>query len=393
MGLLLTAIGLAAGICGFVILVARGLRHVPWLSSGTAGDKPIAVVSRVVLKGNQGLAVVLVDGRRMLVSTGDGGVRLVAELAEQPPSEESPVSSLTPGADTSGRSGSRLAGAPFGLLRRVGVLLLVGFALVSSGPQAASAQAEPSLAEAEAISSTTGDAETDPALTSLLEALPGVSMQVGDEEGGLRLNGSVGTVIVLGLMSLLPSLLLLTTSFTRIYIVLQLLRQALGTQNTPPGHLLAAMALLLSGAVMAPTLEQVRTDAVDPWLVGTIEEGEMLQRAAVPLRGFMLSQTRSEDLELFVGISRSPAPESAESVSNTVLMSAFVTSELRRAFEIGFAVFLPFLIIDLVVAAVLTSMGMFMLPPTMIALPCKLMLFVLMDGWTLLMGSLAQSFV
>lgn len=393
MGLLLTAIGLAAGICGFVILVARGLRHVPWLSSGTAGDKPIAVVSRVVLKGNQGLAVVLVDGRRMLVSTGDGGVRLVAELAEQPPSEESPVSSLTPGADTSGWSGSRLAGAPFGLLRRVGVLLLVGFALVSSGPQAASAQAEPSLAEAEAISSTTGDAETDPALTSLLEALPGVSMQVGDEEGGLRLNGSVGTVIVLGLMSLLPSLLLLTTSFTRIYIVLQLLRQALGTQNTPPGHLLAAMALLLSGAVMAPTLEQVRTDAVDPWLVGTIEEGEMLQRAAVPLRGFMLSQTRSEDLELFVGISRSPAPESAESVSNTVLMSAFVTSELRRAFEIGFAVFLPFLIIDLVVAAVLTSMGMFMLPPTMIALPCKLMLFVLMDGWTLLMGSLAQSFV
>lgn len=393
MGLLLTAIGLAAGICGFVILVARGLRHVPWLSSGTAGDKPIAVVSRVVLKGNQGLAVVLVDGRRMLVSTGDGGVRLVAELAEQPPSEESPVSSLTPGADTSGRSGSRLAGAPFGLLRRVGVLLVVGFALVSSGPQAASAQAEPSLAEAEAISSTTGDAETDPALTSLLEALPGVSMQVGDEEGGLRLNGSVGTVIVLGLMSLLPSLLLLTTSFTRIYIVLQLLRQALGTQNTPPGHLLAAMALLLSGAVMAPTLEQVRTDAVDPWLVGTIEEGEMLQRAAVPLRGFMLSQTRSEDLELFVGISRSPAPESAESVSNTVLMSAFVTSELRRAFEIGFAVFLPFLIIDLVVAAVLTSMGMFMLPPTMIALPCKLMLFVLMDGWTLLMGSLAQSFV
>jgi len=393
MGLLLTAIGLAAGICGFVILVARGLRHVPWLSSGTAGDKPIAVVSRVVLKGNQGLAVVLVDGRRMLVSTGDGGVRLVAELAEQPPSEESPVSSLTPGADMSGRGGSRLAGAPFGLLRRVGVLLLVGFALVSSGPQAASAQAEPSLAEAEAISSTTGDAETDPALTSLLEALPGVSMQVGDEEGGLRLNGSVGTVIVLGLMSLLPSLLLLTTSFTRIYIVLQLLRQALGTQNTPPGHLLAAMALLLSGAVMAPTLEQVRTDAVDPWLVGTIEEGEMLQRAAVPLRGFMLSQTRSEDLELFVGISRSPAPESAESVSNTVLMSAFVTSELRRAFEIGFAVFLPFLIIDLVVAAVLTSMGMFMLPPTMIALPCKLMLFVLMDGWTLLMGSLAQSFV
>ncbi|MGB1779371.1 MAG: flagellar type III secretion system pore protein FliP [Longimicrobiales bacterium] len=388
MALLLTGLGLASGICGIVILAARGLRRFSWLKRATSDAADIRVLSRVVLNSNQGLAVVHVEGRRILVSTGEGGVRFVTELGDQPPTEEA----LEPRSDEASNGMSVLSEVPLRVMRRLGVALMVGVTLVALSPDVASAQVAPEVA-AEQSNSTTGvDADAGPALPSLLEALPGVSMQVGDEEGGLRLSGSVGTVIVLGLMSLLPSLLLLTTSFTRIYIVLQLLRQALGTQNTPPGHLLAAMALLLSGAVMAPTLEQVRIDAIDPWLGGTIEEGEMLQRASVPLRSFMLSQTRSEDLELFVGISRSPVPESAESVSNTVLMSAFVTSELRRAFEIGFAVFLPFLIIDLVVAAVLTSMGMFMLPPTMIALPCKLMLFVLMDGWTLLMGSLAQSF-
>ena len=388
MALLLTGLGLASGICGIVILAARGLRRFSWLKRATSDAADIRVLSRVVLNSNQGLAVVHVEGRRILVSTGEGGVRFVTELGDQPPTEEA----LEPRSDEASNGMSLLSEVPLRVMRRLGVALMVGVTLVTLIPDVGSAQVAPEVA-AEQSNSTTGvDVDAGPALPSLLEALPGVSMQVGDEEGGLRLSGSVGTVIVLGLMSLLPSLLLLTTSFTRIYIVLQLLRQALGTQNIPPGHLLAAMALLLSGAVMAPTLEQVRIDAIDPWLGGTIEEGEMLQRASVPLRSFMLSQTRSEDLELFVGISRSPVPESAESVSNTVLMSAFVTSELRRAFEIGFAVFLPFLIIDLVVAAVLTSMGMFMLPPTMIALPCKLMLFVLMDGWTLLMGSLAQSF-
>lgn len=225
------------------------------------------------------------------------------------------------------------------------------------------------------------------------EALPGVDVQIGDEEGGFRLTGTVGTVIVLGLLSLAPSLLLLMTAFTRILIVLHLLRQALGTQNTPPGHLLAGLALLLTGAVMAPTLDQVRVYAVDPWVAGEIEEGEMLGRAMEPMRTFMFSQTRDADLITFLEISRTPPPMGPQDIPNAVLMSAFVTSELRTAFEIGFAIFLPFIVIDLVVAAVLTSMGMFMLPPTMIALPCKLMLFVLMDGWTLLMGTLAQSFV
>ena len=133
--------------------------------------------------------------------------------------------------------------------------------------------------------------------------------------------------------------------------------------------------------------------AVQPWVEGQIEDGQMLVQAAEPLRFFMLSQTRPSDLSMFLQISRTPPPIGPVEIPTTVLMSAFVTSELRTAFEIGFAIFLPFIVIDLVVAAVLTSMGMFMLPPTMIALPCKLMLFVLMDGWALIMGTLAQSFL
>jgi len=220
-----------------------------------------------------------------------------------------------------------------------------------------------------------------------------MSVQLGEEGQGLRLDGTVGTVLVLGLLSLAPTLLLLTTAFTRILIVLHLLRQALGTQATPPGHLLAGLAILLTGAVMAPTLQEVRVGAVDPWMAGEIDEGVALSRAATPVRYWMLSHTRESDLRTFLRISRTPQPMTSDDIPTTVLMSAFVTSELRTAFEIGFAIFLPFIVIDLVVAAVLTSMGMFMLPPTMIALPCKLMLFVLMDGWTLLMGTLAESFL
>jgi flagellar biosynthetic protein FliP len=144
---------------------------------------------------------------------------------------------------------------------------------------------------------------------------------------------------------------------------------------------------------MAPTLEAIRISAVDPWLAGEIDDGAMLRTATGPMRDFMLSHTRETDLVTFIRVSGSAQPLTAADVPNVVLTSAFVTSELRTAFEIGFAIFLPFIVIDLVVAAVLTSMGMFMLPPTMIALPCKLMLFVLMDGWSLLLGSLAQSFL
>ncbi len=214
----------------------------------------------------------------------------------------------------------------------------------------------------------------------------------GGESGGLRLSGTVGIVVMMGLLTLLPTLILMMTSFTRILIVLHFLRQALGTQNAPPAQLVAAMALLLTCFVMAPTLTAVNRDALQPWMNGQIEQGEMLDRGAKPFKAFMLRQTRDHDLQVFVDLGRGPKPATAADVPLITLMSAFVTSELRTAFQIGFALFLPFIIIDIVVSSVLMSMGMMMLPPAMISLPFKLLLFVLVDGWALIVQSLVASF-
>lgn len=220
-----------------------------------------------------------------------------------------------------------------------------------------------------------------------------ITLTVGSsEEDGLTVSGPVGTVLFLGAMTLIPTLLLLTTSFTRILIVLHLLKQALGTQTAPPAHLLAAMALLLTGFVMAPTFEVVHATAIEPWMNGEMDEMQMFQAASIPMRDFMLSVTREQDLEAFLAMRDAPMPETIDEVPFIVVTSAFVTSELTSAFQMGFAIFLPFVVIDIVVASVLMSMGMFMLPPAMISLPFKLLLFVLIDGWSLIMSSLVQSF-
>lgn len=218
-----------------------------------------------------------------------------------------------------------------------------------------------------------------------------VSLGAGDEQA-LRLSGPVGTVVFVGFLTLLPALLLLMTSFTRILVVLHLLKQAIGTQTAPPAQLLAAMALLLTGFVMAPTLQEANATAVRPWMDGQIDEVQMLDSASVPFRAFMLSNVRDSDVRTFVQMQTGPAPESVDDIPLTVLASAFVTSELRSAFQMGFALFLPFVIIDIVVASVLMSMGMFMLPPVMVSLPFKLLLFVMVDGWGLVIGSLVRSF-
>ncbi len=214
----------------------------------------------------------------------------------------------------------------------------------------------------------------------------------GGQGEGLRMSGTVGVVVMMGLLSMLPVLLLMMTGFTRILIVLHFLKQALGTQSAPPGQLLAAMALLLSGFVMGPTLKDVNTNALEPWMDGKIEQVEMMSRAVVPFKAFMLRQVRDQDLQTFVDLADIKQPESREAVPLTILMSAFVTSELRTSFQIGFALFLPFIVIDVVVGSVLMSMGMVMLPPAMISLPFKLLLFVLVDGWGLVVTGLVQSF-
>lgn len=394
--LLATGMAAAAFICGLLLLAVWGRRRLVRLTSGSHPHR-LEVTARVGLHTNQGLAVVRVGSRHWLVSCGEGGARMLAEL--DPADLESALPAPVRRDPIDFQS----------VLRRkmgIGILILSAF----SAPElSAQPFPEQTVAPWEQQLSPYGrfvppgqgpvapygpQGQWSPGMFGpIYEALPGVDVRIGEDDGGLRLTGTVGTVIVLGLLSLAPSLLLLTTAFTRILIVLHLLRQALGTQNTPPGHLLAGLAILLTMAVMAPTFEEVRVYAVDPWVAGEIEEGEMIGRAIEPMRAFMFSQTREADLATFIRISQTPPPMTPADIPNSVLMSAFVTSELRTAFEIGFAIFLPFIVIDLVVAAVLTSMGMFMLPPTMIALPCKLMLFVLMDGWTLLMGALAQSFL
>jgi flagellar biosynthetic protein FliP len=210
--------------------------------------------------------------------------------------------------------------------------------------------------------------------------------------GGQSYTLSIQTLLMLTALSFLPSVLLLMTSFTRIVIVLSLLRHALGVQSTPSNQVLIGMSLFLTLFVMSPVLDRIYSDAYQPFAENRIEFTEALQKGSVPLHEFMIRQTRETDLALFSRIARQPPMQKASDVSMKILIPAFVTSELKTAFQIGFLVFLPFMIIDMVVASVLMSMGMMMMSPATISLPFKIMLFVLADGWNLLIGSLVQSF-
>ena len=210
--------------------------------------------------------------------------------------------------------------------------------------------------------------------------------------GGTQYSLPVQTLLLLTSLTFLPAALLMMTSFTRIIIVLSLLRQALGTQTAPPNQVMVGLALFLTLFVMGPTFDRIYTEAYVPLQENRIQMTDAMNRGVVPLKEFMVKQTRQSDLALFVKISRSPALQGPEDIPLRVLIPAFVTSELKTAFQIGFAIFIHFLIIDMVVASVLMSMGMMMMSPAVIALPFKLMLFVLVDGWQLLLGSLSQSF-
>ncbi len=210
--------------------------------------------------------------------------------------------------------------------------------------------------------------------------------------GGTTYSLSVQTLLLLTALSFLPATILMMTCFTRIIIVFALLRFAMGTQTSPPNQVLLGLALFLTFFIMAPVAERVYVDAYQPMSVGEIEFDEAITRAADPLRSFMLLQVREADLALFARLSKTPPVESAQDLPMRVVIPAFVTSELKTAFQIGFVIFIPFLIIDMLVASVLMSMGMMMMSPVIVSLPFKIMLFVLIDGWTLLIGSLVQSF-
>lgn len=223
------------------------------------------------------------------------------------------------------------------------------------------------------------------------QGIPLVTVQ-GAPGGGQQYSLTLQILVLMTLLTLLPALLLSMTAFTRIVIVLAILRQALGTPQTPPNQVLVGLALFMTLFVMSPVLTQSWNEGVKPYMDGQLAGEPALAKTIEPLRGFMLKQTREADLASFGRISGRGPFESPEAVPMAVLVPSFITSELKTAFQIGFMIFIPFLIIDLVVASVLMSMGMMMLSPMLVSLPFKLMLFVLVDGWTLLMGTLAASF-
>lgn len=227
-------------------------------------------------------------------------------------------------------------------------------------------------------------------LPALAQGLPGITSSQGP--GGQTWSLSLQTLILLTSLSFLPAMLLSMTSFTRILIVLSLLRTAMGTQSSPPNQVLVGLSLFLTFFVMSPVLDKVHADAYQPFSENKISAEVALERGIAPFKSFMLKQTREADLALFIRLAKMPQLESPEQVTLRILLPAYVISELKTAFQIGFTIFIPFLIIDLVVATVLMAMGMMMVPPATISLPFKLMLFVLADGWQLLVGALAQSF-
>lgn len=217
-------------------------------------------------------------------------------------------------------------------------------------------------------------------------------ISVGFADDATLTERAIQLVALLTILSLAPSILVMVTSFTRIVVVLSLLRSAIGLQTAPPNMVMVSLALFLSAFIMAPTLQSAYTEGVQPLIEGEIEFDQAFERASDPFRTFMLSQVREKDLLLFQELSGEGAPETPEDLALSTLVPAFMISELRRAFEIGFLLYLPFLIIDLVIASVLMSMGMMMLPPVVISLPFKLIFFVLVDGWNLVAGSLVKSF-
>ena len=440
------SLGVLLALVFVLVLLGIALKLLRRFAPGATGGRgrlEMQIVQRLSLGPKQGIAVVRIGKRYMAVTVGDGGVNRLYQLeSDEIAAIEAPV--VVPQAQgklamnfktafgTALRgAGLPIAGAmllamvaashasaqqaapaaqpaattPFSLVRQAtaqqgipastvnAVLNAVG-ANATAPKQAVTAAAPSRTAPAaQKVSAPSAPAVSPQADLAIAKLAPSMDIRVGGDKGdGFRMSGTVGIVVMMGLLTLLPTLLLMMTSFTRILIVLHFLRTALATQNAPPANLVAAMALLLTGFVMAPTMTAVNRDALQPWMNGQIEQGEMLSRGVKPFREFMLRQTRDHDLQVFVDLSRGPRPATAADVPLVTLMSAFVTSELRTSFQIGFALFLPFIVIDVVVSSVLMSMGMFMLPPAMISLPFKLLLFVLVDGWTLIVQSLVASF-
>ena len=218
----------------------------------------------------------------------------------------------------------------------------------------------------------------------------GLSLSTNSDETSL--SGTLQILLIITVISLAPSILVMVTSFTRIIIVLHFVRTAIGTQSSPPNNVLIGLSLFLTLFIMSPVIAQIKTEAYDPLVAEEITQQEALERGIQPLREFMLKQTRQDDLRLFMDIAKIEPVESVDELSITIIIPAFIISELRAAFIIGFLIYVPFIVIDMVVSSVLMSMGMMMLPPTTLSMPFKILLFILADGWNLVIGQLVNSF-
>jgi flagellar biosynthetic protein FliP len=220
--------------------------------------------------------------------------------------------------------------------------------------------------------------------------VPSINLEVG--EGSQKISLPIKIIFFLTVLSLAPAIMVMVTAFTRIVVILSFLKHALGTQQMPPNQLLIGLALFLTYFVMMPVWAQINTEAIQPLSEGTITEEEALARSVEPVRAFMFKHVREKDLAVFMDMSGTPRPDGVDGVPTYVLIPAFITSELKTAFQIGFFLFLPFLVIDMAVASVLMSMGMMMVPPVMVSLPLKILLFVLVDGWRLVIQSTVAGF-
>mgnify|MGYP000584627128 FL=1 len=274
----------------------------------------------------------------------------------------------------------------FSKLRKFLVLFLIplAFVVIFSGTGAvhATTVTPDTGAEEEQVDSVTSDNNDATTL--------GLSLSTNSDETSL--SGTLQILLIITVISLAPSILVMVTSFTRIIIVLHFVRTAIGTQSSPPNNVLIGLSLFLTLFIMSPVIAQIKTEAYDPLVAEEITQQEALERGIQPLREFMLKQTRQDDLRLFMDIAKIEPVESVDELSITIIIPAFIISELRAAFIIGFLIYVPFIVIDMVVSSVLMSMGMMMLPPTTISMPFKILLFILADGWNLVIGQLVNSF-
>jgi len=222
--------------------------------------------------------------------------------------------------------------------------------------------------------------------------IPKIGITVGDAETPQDMAATLRVILILTVLSLAPSILIMMTSFTRIIIVLSFTRSAMGTQQMPPNQVLIGLALFLTLFIMSPVISDINTNAYQPLVRGEINEAEALERGMKPIREFMLKQTYKKDMNLFLTLTKEEAPQSPEDIPFPALVSAFITSEIKRGFQMGFFIFIPFIMIDMVVASTLMSMGMMMVPPIAISLPFKVLLFILVDGWNLVIKTLISSF-